>query len=208
MSTTVTYKGSTLATVDNQTRTLKTAGKYMEDDVTLVDVSSTGGYVIQDQDGFIVLPPDGDGGGGSSYTLLTSAEFEVNTTSTSLIDVGTIQAGVSAFTSAKILYVKIRDKAGPRSEYYLGSDCFFFNPNPANGGTSTWSNIGIGNYRYYGDSYYNSSNTYGIFAYSVDSSGDILIRARYSSVSSSTINGTFKIDVYLLEWPDSISPYT
>ena len=40
MSTTVRYKGSTLATADNQTKTLKTAGKYMEDDVTIVDVSS------------------------------------------------------------------------------------------------------------------------------------------------------------------------
>lgn len=43
MSTTVTYKGSTLTTVDNQTRTLLTAGKYMEDDLTLVDVSGGGG---------------------------------------------------------------------------------------------------------------------------------------------------------------------
>ena len=40
MSTTVTYKGSTLTTVDNQTRTLKTAGKYMEGDVILTDVIS------------------------------------------------------------------------------------------------------------------------------------------------------------------------
>lgn len=39
MSTTVTYKGNTIATVNNGTKTLKTAGKYMEDDVTLVDVS-------------------------------------------------------------------------------------------------------------------------------------------------------------------------
>ena len=39
MSTTVTYKGNTIATVNNNTKTLKTAGKYMEDDVTLVDVS-------------------------------------------------------------------------------------------------------------------------------------------------------------------------
>lgn len=38
MSTTVTYKGSTLTTVDNQTRTLKTAGKYMEGDIILTDV--------------------------------------------------------------------------------------------------------------------------------------------------------------------------
>ena len=42
MSTTVTYKGSTLTTVDNQTRTLLTSGKYMEDDITLTDVSGGG----------------------------------------------------------------------------------------------------------------------------------------------------------------------
>lgn len=41
MSTTVTYKGSTLTTVDNQTRTLETAGTYLEDDITLVDVSQS-----------------------------------------------------------------------------------------------------------------------------------------------------------------------
>lgn len=42
MSTTVTYKGNTIANVNNNTKTLKTAGKYMEDDVTLVDVTSGG----------------------------------------------------------------------------------------------------------------------------------------------------------------------
>lgn len=43
MSTTVTYKGNTLTTAENQTRVLKTAGKYMEDDVTITDVTSGGG---------------------------------------------------------------------------------------------------------------------------------------------------------------------
>ena len=41
MSTTVTYKGNTLATVSNNTKTLKTAGKYMEGDVVLTDVSQS-----------------------------------------------------------------------------------------------------------------------------------------------------------------------
>lgn len=45
MSTTVTYKGATLATVDNATVTLETAGKYCEDDFTLTDVSGGGGGV-------------------------------------------------------------------------------------------------------------------------------------------------------------------
>lgn len=50
MSTTVTYKGSTLTTVNNSTRTLKTAGKYMEGDVILTDVSESGGVEINNQD--------------------------------------------------------------------------------------------------------------------------------------------------------------
>ena len=44
MSTTVTYKGATLTTAQNQTRVMKTAGKYMEDDVTIVDVTPSTNY--------------------------------------------------------------------------------------------------------------------------------------------------------------------
>ena len=42
MSTTVTYKGRTLTTAENQTRKLNTAGQYLEDDVTITDVSPSG----------------------------------------------------------------------------------------------------------------------------------------------------------------------
>lgn len=49
MSTTVTYKGDTIATVDNATKTLKTAGKYLEDDITLSDVSENQAIVITDE---------------------------------------------------------------------------------------------------------------------------------------------------------------
>ena len=45
MSTTVQYKGNTLATVSNDTKTLKTAGKYMEGDVVLTDVSGGSGAI-------------------------------------------------------------------------------------------------------------------------------------------------------------------
>ena len=46
MSTTVSYKGQTLATVSNQTKTLLTEGKYLEDDITLTDVSGGGATLI------------------------------------------------------------------------------------------------------------------------------------------------------------------
>ena len=45
MSTTVKYKGNTLTTVSNATKTLKTAGKYMEGDVVLTDVSESGSTI-------------------------------------------------------------------------------------------------------------------------------------------------------------------
>ena len=40
MSATVTYKGSTLTTAENQTRVLETQGKYLEDNITITDVTS------------------------------------------------------------------------------------------------------------------------------------------------------------------------
>ena len=63
MATTVTYKGATLTTVDNNTRTLKTAGSYLEDDITLVDVS--GGVSITEQQ---------DSHGGTIVTITTDGE--------------------------------------------------------------------------------------------------------------------------------------
>lgn len=42
MATTVTYKGQTIATVENQTKTLQTAGTWCEDDFTLTDVTQGG----------------------------------------------------------------------------------------------------------------------------------------------------------------------
>ena len=46
MSTTVTYKGETLTTVNNTTKTLETKGTWLEDDLTLVDVSGGGSTLI------------------------------------------------------------------------------------------------------------------------------------------------------------------
>lgn len=62
MSTTVKYKGNTLTTVSNATKTLKTAGKYMEGDVILVDVTESGsgsGVVWQDSQGYVHLSDEG-----------------------------------------------------------------------------------------------------------------------------------------------------
>lgn len=55
MSTTVSYKGNTIATLDNETKTLTTSGTWLEDDIEITDESS-GGEVL------IVDTPDANGG--------------------------------------------------------------------------------------------------------------------------------------------------
>ncbi len=56
MGTQVTYKGGQLASFANDTRILKTAGKYMEDDVTIVDDAGDASAII------ITDEPDSHGG--------------------------------------------------------------------------------------------------------------------------------------------------
>lgn len=46
MATTVSYKGSTIATVSNQTKTLTTSGKYMEGNVIITDSDSQPVFTI------------------------------------------------------------------------------------------------------------------------------------------------------------------
>ena len=70
MSTTVSYKNNTITTATNQTKTLLTAGKWLEDDITIIDVTTTNN-VTQDQNGYIVLPSTGSGSGNSGSTLTT-----------------------------------------------------------------------------------------------------------------------------------------
>ena len=183
MSTTVTYKGNTLTTANNQTRVLKTAGKYMEDDLTLVDVTS---------------------GGTSPWTKVgTTWELAVtNYTSTTASAVGTKSFGSSIYTKDKIVWVRIRDKAGKRAGYCIGSDVFFINPYPANGATTTCASAARMNHRYSsGGTFAQTSNSYGVYAYSISSGGTLTIRACYSSTYSLTIDGTFLIDVFTLDYP-------
>lgn len=140
-----------------------------------------------------------------NYIKIGSTDLTVNTSSTTATSVGTISCGSLAWTKNQILYVKIRDKAGKRNGYFLGSDVYFFNRQAANGGTSTMNNAARathnvdsnGDYQF---NYYGGTNGYGVYAYSLSSSGDVIIYSRYNSTSSRTINGTFNVEVYLLDY--------
>ena len=159
-------------------------------------------------DGYSSVTVNVSGGGGSSYSLVTSAEFTVNTSSTSWATVGTISAGSSVYTSNKLLYIKIRDKAGPRTNYYYGSDIFLANWYPAVESTSQLTVSAVLVYSLNDSGKYGAvSSNYGICLDKIKSNGDMALRVRYNSSNSHTINGTFKVDVYLLDWPNNQTPF-
>lgn len=179
---TVSYKGSTIAEVSaSGTTTLETAGKYCEDDITLQYVKP------------------------AAYIKLAESEVEANTTSTtvSIIDTITIDPASDAYTSANMIFVTVRDKAGKRAGYFYGADAIFSNPNPANGTTSSVTNPARNTYTYSSNSVFavNNSNN-GVYAYDIKSNGEIRIGQRYNSTSSLTVNGTYKVEVYALVYPN------
>lgn len=142
------------------------------------------------------------GGAGSSYKLLKSAEFTVNTSSTTAIDVGTVDAGSDAYDSSKLIYVRVRDKAGVRDGYFTETDTWFPNQYQYKSIASTLATCGklaIGKGSV-------STSQYGVYPSTISSDGTVAIKAKYNT-SYGTIDGTYVVEVYALDWPDKASPF-
>ena len=92
MAATLTYKGSTLTTVDNETKVLKTSGKYMEDDITVIDESSGGNVVIteeQDSHGGIIKHITSDVVISGTKSITSNGVYDVSTYSSADVNVPT-----------------------------------------------------------------------------------------------------------------------
>ena len=142
----------------------------------------------------------------SPWTKLFETEIQVATTSRSLVVEGTYTID-DIWTASDIIYVRVRDKAGKRSGYFLGSDAFFINNKAANGeSTDMLSPIHI-THKYNGIYEQYTGNGYGVFPQSITSDGTMKIYSRYDVGMSRRINGTYKIEVFRLRYPDNISPF-
>ncbi len=144
----------------------------------------------------------GTASGGSSWTKVAETTYTVSTTSTSASIVATWETGESAiWTSEKFVYVRIRDTAGARAGYFYGSDQFFV----INSTSSTSITVSGRFYIRYSTvtthttAASNGITGYGVFADTIYSDGRIRIRSRYDSSSSLTIDGTYKVEAYLLD---------
>ena len=148
------------------------------------------------------------GGGASSWTKVAETSYQVSTTSTSASTVEEWATGHSEiWTSEKIVYVRIRDTAGKRAGYFYGSDQFFV----VYSTTGTSTNIAgrlIFNYSKSGTYGAASGSGYGVYADTVYQNGMIRIRKRYYSSVSLAVDGTYKVEVYLLDPAGGIPIFT
>lgn len=142
-----------------------------------------------------------EGGGGSSpWHKLATQENAISTDSTAAVAAFTIELGSSALNKNQIIWVHIRDKAGPRVGYFYGTDSFFINSN-------TTILVGVSYTKYTSSGYTSASSQYGVYGYTINSSGTLTVRRRYGSSSSTTIDGTYVTNVYALDLPDGLTMF-
>ena len=139
-------------------------------------------------------------GGDSAWTKVAETSYQVSTTSTSVETVATWETGdISIWTSDKWVYVRTRDTEGKRNEYFYGTDTFFYN----NTGLTSVSTAIRVTKRCKNDLVYttasNGSTGYGVYPDTIYNNGNIRIRKRYNPNSSFTVDGTYKVEVYLLD---------
>lgn len=145
------------------------------------------------------------GGGSSAWTKVAEKSYTVNTTSTSTTTIETWETGHSEiWTSGKWVYVRVRDTAGKRDGYFYGSDQYFYNLHVVNGDASSDVSTALRTtIRYSSGAFAVYASTgvtgYGVYADILYTDGRIRMRRRYNSGNSLTINGTYKVEVYLLE---------
>lgn len=182
---------------------------------TLMDITDTTavasdvavGKYFYNANGVRTAGTKNDSGGDSAWTKVAETSYQVSTTSTTVATVATWKTGDSSiWTSDKWVYVRIRDTEGKRNGYFYGTDTFFHNVNPINDTalTSVTSAIRITK-RYKDDLVYTTTTTgtsgYGVYPDTIYNNGNIRIRKRYNTSSPCTVNGTYKVEVYLLDPP-------
>lgn len=167
---------------------------------TAADVAS--GKVFLTSDGTITTGTNSGGGGGSEWKHIAHTTLTVNTTSTSAASAGTLSCGTEIVDKNKIIYVRIRDTQGARAGYHAGSDAYFMNYNKANGSTSAFAVPAVLCFRYTTSSAWaGTAGQYGVYGYSISNTGVLTVRRRYNSNYSLTIDSTFDVDVFTLDYP-------
>lgn len=140
------------------------------------------------------------------WTKIGETEVTVSTTYTGSVLQMSFKLD-DVWADSDIIYIRIRDKAGKRPGYFLGTDTFFINYKAANNDASDIVYAGRITHRYNGVYEQYSGNGYGVYPYSISPDGTVKIYSRYEIGYSRMINGTYRIEVFRLKYPDGLSPF-
>lgn len=133
----------------------------------------------------------GGGGGGGGITPIVEKTYNVSTTSTTAIDIDTFQIPLTDITNKWLLTI-IEDTNGPKEGYFYAWQNARFN------------GVGLGG-NYYKNTTASAFATaangkYGVYAsLTQDTSGNenFVISAKYDSSKTGTIDGTFKVRIFI-----------
>lgn len=171
--------------------------------VQSLSVTQNGTYTAPSGQAYSPVTVNVSGGG---YTLLGSAEFTVNTTSTTAIDVGTIACGSTAWTDAKFLLATVYDKAGARNGYFLSHTEMLTNVNAATGSTTQLQFIAPILVYVNSSGVLTRQSAYtGVYMTTLTNAGAVSVVAKASSTVA--INGTYVCEVWALDYPAGFNPW-
>ena len=168
-------------------------------------IIANGTYSASDDsaDGYSEVTVNVPTGGVSSWTKVAETSYQISTTNATAVTVETWATGHSEiWTAEKYVFIRIRDTAGKRNGYFYGCDCFFINETALATGNDCLNMNG--SCFHYNESTFGSrsiyrTNGFGVYADHIYSDGGIRIRTRYNTTNSYTIDGTYKVEVYLLD---------
>ena len=175
-------------------------------------ITANGTYSASDDsaDGYSSVTVNVPSSAASSWTKIAETTYQVSTTSTTAVAVATWATGHNEiWTSDKIVYIRIRDTAGKRAGYFYGIDAWVMNRYPKTPSLSSYTSSSelvyqiwrVNSAGEYARRYGYDTTGYGVFPDTIYNNGAIRIRSRYNSNYSLTINGTYKVEVYLLDPP-------
>lgn len=156
-------------------------------------------------------------GGGSSWKKLASKTYtftEEPPTARTQIDSFQLDPN-DIYVGDRLIYSIFRRKNfSGQASCYVGCDWFFFNINPYKHTTVTLTVADRGGRTYYTNNtgvlmctFAGANNSTGVSVTTISSDGTVAVEARYIQSLGSLI-GEYSLDIYSLEWPDNLEPFS
>lgn len=173
-----------------------------------LSITENGTYDVADYAGATVSV--GGGGGGTSWTLLTSIDVQYSTASSTASLVTSLVISES-YDPTKILWISVRDTQGKRAGYYYGSDCIYLANTPNNSVASQYClirSVGVSNGFWQSTSNAAYGGIYPVNPRLSNNDGmTIPIQGKYNSTyGTGNIDSTYRISVYYVDYPSELAP--